>query len=56
MIEDDIELAQLLQESLLKEEIDTILAFTPLDGLTALQHDTFDALMIFFQNRMTQES
>ena len=46
MIEDDVELAQLLQESLLKEEIDTILAFTPLDGLTALQHDTFDALVL----------
>lgn len=46
MIEDDIELAQLLQESLLKEEINAILAFTPLDGLTALQHDTFDALVL----------
>ena len=46
MIEDDVELAQLLQESLLKEEIETILAFTPLDGLTALQYDTFDALVL----------
>jgi two-component system, OmpR family, response regulator len=46
MIEDDVELAQLLQESLLKEEIETILAFTPLDGLTALQHETFDALVL----------
>jgi two-component system OmpR family response regulator len=46
MIEDDVELAQLLQESLLKEDIETVLAFTPLDGLTALQHDTFDALVL----------
>jgi len=46
MIEDDVELAQLLQESLLKEEIEAILAFTPLDGLTALQLDTFDALVL----------
>lgn len=46
MIEDDVELAQLLQESLLNEEIETTLAFTPLDGLTALQHDTFDALVL----------
>jgi len=46
MIEDDVELAQLLQESLLNENIETTLAFTPLDGLTALQHDTFDALVL----------
>ncbi len=46
MIEDDIELAQLLQDSLTKEEIETILAFTPLDGLTALQHESFDALVL----------
>ncbi|KFL34569.1 MULTISPECIES: response regulator transcription factor [unclassified Sulfurospirillum] len=46
MIEDDVELAQLLQESLLKEDIEIVLAFTPLDGLTALQHDTFDALVL----------
>ena len=46
MIEDDVELAQLLQESLLKEDIETVLAFTPLDGLTALQHDIFDALVL----------
>ena len=46
MIEDDVELAQLLQESLLKEDIETVLAFTPLDGLTALQYDTFDALVL----------
>jgi len=46
MIEDDVELAQLLQESLAKDDIETILAFTPLDGLTALQHDTFDALVL----------
>jgi len=46
MIEDDVELAQLLQETLLKEEIETILAFTPLEGLTALQHENFDALVL----------
>ncbi len=46
MIEDDVELAQLLQDSLAKEEIETILAFTPLEGLTALQHESFDALVL----------
>ncbi len=46
MIEDDIELAQLLQHSLAKEEIDTLLAFTPLDGLMALQQNSFDALVL----------
>ncbi|MBP1680974.1 MAG: Transcriptional regulatory protein WalR [Proteobacteria bacterium] len=46
MIEDDVELAQLLQDSLAKEEIETILAFTPLEGLTALQHENFDALVL----------
>lgn len=46
MIEDDVELAQLLQDSLAKEAIETRLAFTPLDGLTALQHESFDALVL----------
>jgi two-component system OmpR family response regulator len=46
MIEDDVELAQLLQDSLAKEEIETILAFTPLEGLTALQRESFDALVL----------
>lgn len=46
MIEDDVELAQLLQDSLAKDEIETILAFSPLEGLTALQHETFDALVL----------
>jgi two-component system OmpR family response regulator len=46
MIEDDIELGQLLQESLLKEEINTSLASTPLEGLTALQNGVFDALVL----------
>jgi len=46
MIEDDVELAQLLQESLAKEEIETILAFTPLEGLVLLQQQRFDALVL----------
>lgn len=46
MIEDDIELGQLLQHALLKEEIETFLASTPLDGLVALQSDRFDALVL----------
>ncbi|WP_263833539.1 response regulator transcription factor [Sulfurospirillum oryzae] len=46
MIEDDVELAQLLQDSLAKEEIETTLAFTPLEGLTALQNESFDALVL----------
>ena len=46
LIEDDVELAQLLQASLLEEKIQAHLAFTPLDGLTALQNETFDALVL----------
>lgn len=46
MIEDDVELAQLLQESLEKEEIETILAYTPLEGLIALEQQHFDALVL----------
>lgn len=46
LIEDDIELAQLLEVSLAAEQIDVKLAFTPLDGLTALQNETFDALVL----------
>lgn len=46
MIEDDIELGQLLQESLLQEAIQTTLACTPLEGLTALQNGFFDALVL----------
>ena len=46
MIEDDVELAQLLQDSLKKEQIESTLAFSPLDGLTALQSESFDALVL----------
>ncbi len=46
MIEDDVELAQLLQEALLKEEIETTIASTPLEGLVLLEHDHFDALVL----------
>ena len=46
MIEDDVELGQLLQEALLKDEIDTLLACSPLDGLLALQNESFDALVL----------
>lgn len=46
MIEDDVELGQLLQESLLKEQIQTSLALSPLEGLTALQNGVFDALVL----------
>lgn len=46
MIEDDVELAQLLQESLVQEDIETTLAFTPLEGLVALQQEKYDALVL----------
>ena len=46
LIEDDVELAQLLEASLLSESIEVQLAFTPLDGLSALQNETFDALVL----------
>lgn len=46
MIEDDVELAQLLQSALLAEAIEVKLAFTPLEGLTALQNESFDALVL----------
>ncbi|MDD3343266.1 MAG: response regulator transcription factor [Sulfurospirillaceae bacterium] len=46
LIEDDIELAQLLGHALLIEGIDATLAYTPLDGLSALQNETFDALVL----------
>lgn len=46
MIEDDKELAQLLQNSLLQEHIQTQLAYTPLEGLIALQENSYDALVL----------
>jgi two-component system OmpR family response regulator len=46
MIEDDIELGQLLQNALEKEHIETLLTCTPLDGLVALQNESFDALVL----------
>ena len=46
LIEDDVELALLLQSSLAHEEIEAHLAFTPLEGLTRLQDESFDALVL----------
>ncbi len=46
LIEDDSELALLLQSSLIKEEIEAHLAYTPLEGLTHLQNEIFDALVL----------
>ena len=46
LIEDDVELALLLQSSLSHEEIEAHLAFTPLEGLTRLQDESFDALVL----------
>jgi len=46
LIEDDVELAGLLQAALLLEAIEVKLAFTPLEGLTALQNESFDALVL----------
>ncbi|KIM09844.1 MAG: chemotaxis protein CheY [Sulfurovum sp. FS06-10] len=46
LIEDDVELADLLQSSLAKEKIEARVAYTPLEGLTCLQNQTFDALVL----------
>lgn len=46
MIEDDMELAQLLKNRLLKDEIDVTIASTPLEGLSLFQHQTFDLLVL----------
>lgn len=46
IIEDDKELAQLLQSSLLHDSIIAQLAYTPLEGLVALQEKKFDALVL----------
>lgn len=46
MIEDDLELATLLQKALLKEGVDTQITGTPLEGLLALQQAQYDALVL----------
>lgn len=46
LIEDDVELATLLQRMLLLENIETVMAFHPLDGLKLLENDLFDALVL----------
>ena len=46
LIEDDVELASLLQRILLTEEVETVMAFHPVEGLKILEHETFDALVL----------
>jgi len=46
LIEDDVELALLLQSALANEAIEASIAYTPLEGLTCLQNQTFDALVL----------
>lgn len=46
MIEDDVELAQLLQSRLYKDEIEVTIAPTPLEGLTFFQTKQFDLLVL----------
>ena len=46
IIEDDKELAQLLGTALQAEGIEAKLAYSPLEGLTALQDEQFDALVL----------
>lgn len=46
MIEDDDELAQLLQTRLAKDEIEVTIALTPLEGLSLFQTRTFDLLVL----------
>lgn len=46
MIEDDTELAQLLQSRLKKSGINVIIAPTPLEGLRLFQYDRFDLLIL----------
>ena len=46
LIEDDVELARLLQRILLTEEVETVMAFNPVEGLKILEHETFDALVL----------
>lgn len=46
MIEDDVELAELLKERLIKDDIDVTVALTPLEGLSLFQHHAFDLLVL----------
>ncbi len=46
LIEDDIELAKLLQRMLLVEGIETVIAFHPVEGLKFLEDELFDALVL----------
>ncbi len=46
MIEDDEELATLLQSRLMKSQIDTTVALTPLDGLKLFQENSYDLLIL----------
>lgn len=46
MIEDDVELAQLLQARLKKDDIDVTIAPTPLEGLNLFQHTSYDLLVL----------
>jgi len=46
MIEDDLELAILLQEYLFEKNIETVIAQTPLEGLELFNKQNFDALVL----------
>lgn len=46
MIEDDEELAMLLQSRLMKSQIDTTVALTPLEGLKLFQENCYDLLIL----------
>jgi two-component system OmpR family response regulator len=46
MIEDDEELAMLLQSRLMKSQIDTTVALTPLEGLKLFQENSYDLLIL----------
>lgn len=46
MIEDDEELATLLQSRLMKSQIDTTVALTPLEGLKLFQENRYDLLIL----------
>ncbi len=46
MIEDDEELALLLQSRLMKSQIDTTVALTPLEGLKLFQENSYDLLIL----------
>lgn len=46
MVEDDLELAQLLQMHVEREGIRMVIAATPLEGITLFQQQTFDLLIL----------